>query len=206
MVLDANFWKSFVHARLKVATGDKGSLSLYKRRMQTEHRLFAEHLRSSETPRVEKQNGRSITVWKHNSSKPDNHFFDCLSNAAALASACGAKLSETTFLRSNGDRCNRNRVDRSFSSTRGLRWDSAEDQKGARQNQEPKRSRFLRVAMLADHRSGRSITARIQWRSKASTHWETITTGLHGAEQVAKLAERIELIRPTSTFCQNRKN
>ncbi len=205
MVLDANFWKSFVHARLKVATGDKGSLSLYKRRMQTEHRLFAEHLRSSETPRVEKQNGRSITVWKHNSSKPDNHFFDCLSNAAALASACGAKLSETTFLRSNGDRCNRNRVDRSFSSTRGLRWDSAEDQKGARQTKNRSgRDSFalpcLRiigaVGVLQREFNG------VRRRRRIGKHY----TGLHGAEQVAKLAERIELIRPTSTFCQNRKN
>jgi hypothetical protein len=42
---DTNFWKSFVQARLVVAQGDPGCLSLFED-LQESHRLFAEHLTS----------------------------------------------------------------------------------------------------------------------------------------------------------------
>lgn len=46
---DTNWWKSFVHARLAVAMGDCGCLSLFGWKSET-HRLFAEH---SSFPRLD---------------------------------------------------------------------------------------------------------------------------------------------------------
>jgi len=42
-LIDTNYWKTFVHARLAVAMGDPGCLSLYGRDEKT-HRLLADHL------------------------------------------------------------------------------------------------------------------------------------------------------------------
>jgi hypothetical protein len=41
--IDTNYWKSFVHARLAVAMGDRGCLSLFGTKAE-EHRLLSEHL------------------------------------------------------------------------------------------------------------------------------------------------------------------
>ena len=43
VIYDTNYWKSFIHARLAVPVGDKGSLTLYGR-IPGAHQLFAEHL------------------------------------------------------------------------------------------------------------------------------------------------------------------
>ena len=42
VLIDTNYWKTFVHARLAVAMGDPGALSLFGRDQAT-HRLLAEH-------------------------------------------------------------------------------------------------------------------------------------------------------------------
>ena len=42
VLFDTNYWKSFVHARLAVAMGDRGCLSLFGDKPE-HHRLFAEH-------------------------------------------------------------------------------------------------------------------------------------------------------------------
>jgi hypothetical protein len=42
---DTNFWKSFIHARLAVAQGDKGCLSLYGND-PNRHQLYADHMTS----------------------------------------------------------------------------------------------------------------------------------------------------------------
>ncbi|HRR87102.1 MAG TPA: phage terminase large subunit family protein, partial [Phycisphaerae bacterium] len=45
VLFDSNYWKSFIHARLAVAMGDRGCLSLFGRDPEV-HRLLAEHLTS----------------------------------------------------------------------------------------------------------------------------------------------------------------
>ncbi|MCA9091793.1 MAG: phage terminase large subunit family protein, partial [Planctomycetaceae bacterium] len=42
VIYDTNYWKSFVQARLVVAQGDPGCLSLFGKNAET-HRMFAEH-------------------------------------------------------------------------------------------------------------------------------------------------------------------
>ncbi len=43
VLIDTNYWKSFVHARLAVSMGDPGCLSLFGRDDKA-HRLLADHL------------------------------------------------------------------------------------------------------------------------------------------------------------------
>jgi hypothetical protein len=90
---DTNYWKSFIHARWNIALGDPGSLSLFTPKLQTEHRMFAEHQRSEIVTTVT-ANGRSIEEWKLPPKKPDNHLFDCMVGSAIMASICGASLPE----------------------------------------------------------------------------------------------------------------
>jgi len=48
VAFDANFWKTFIHARLATLAGDKGALTLVGKKPE-HHRLFAEHVADSET-------------------------------------------------------------------------------------------------------------------------------------------------------------
>jgi hypothetical protein len=91
--LDVNYWKNFTHARLGVATGDPGALSLFAPEMLTTHKMIGEHCRAevrSESATKE----RVLQIWKLPSAKPDNHFFDCLAGSFAAAAIEGAALSE----------------------------------------------------------------------------------------------------------------
>ena len=62
VVYDTNYWKSFVHARLAVAMGDRGCLSLFGDNAET-RRLFAEHLSAEYRVKAEAErstNGRCV--------------------------------------------------------------------------------------------------------------------------------------------------
>ena len=87
--IDTNFWKSFVHARLATALGDRGSLSLFGK--PQDHRLLAEHLTSEYRIKTEGR-GRTVDDWKLKSGAVDNHWLDCLVGCAAAASTLGVTL------------------------------------------------------------------------------------------------------------------
>lgn len=89
VLIDTNFWKSFIHTRLAVPMGGRGCLSLFGDR-PNDHRLFAEHV-TVET-RIREGEQRKVDVWKLPSNKPDNHWFDGLCGAAVAASMLGCKL------------------------------------------------------------------------------------------------------------------
>ena len=91
VAFDANYWKSFVHARLAVAPGDPGALTLFGK-SANEHALFAEHLAGSETWTLTHGQGRDVQEWKPRPTRPDNHWLDCLVGCAVAASICGVKL------------------------------------------------------------------------------------------------------------------
>lgn len=95
MLVDTNYYKTFVHNRFATADGDKGSLCLPKPRprYKTEHKMPAEHCRAETRKHVITEERRG-DVWTLPVSKPDNHFFDCLCNCTALASVEGVKLAE----------------------------------------------------------------------------------------------------------------
>ena len=90
VAFDANAWKTFVHARLATAAGDRGALSLFGRKPQ-HHRLFAEHVADAESYVVTEGYGRTVDEWRSKPSKPDNHFRDCLVGCAVAASLAGVK-------------------------------------------------------------------------------------------------------------------
>ncbi|QDU39633.1 hypothetical protein Mal4_39790 [Maioricimonas rarisocia] len=62
VLYNTNYWKSFVQARLAVAIGDRGCLSLFGQRAER-HRLFAEHLTAEYRVRTEGR-GRKVDEWK----------------------------------------------------------------------------------------------------------------------------------------------
>ncbi|MCC7408091.1 MAG: phage terminase large subunit family protein [Phycisphaeraceae bacterium] len=89
-LIDTNYWKSFVHARLAVAMGDPGSLSLFGRDEKA-HRLLADHLTAEYRVKSLAQ-GRTVDEWKLRATRPDNHWLDCLVGCAVGASIQGAAL------------------------------------------------------------------------------------------------------------------
>ncbi len=92
VVFDANYWKSFVQARLAVAMGDNGCLSLFGTEPE-HHRLFAEHITAEY--RVQTQGrGRTVDEWKLRPERSDNHWLDCLVGTAVAAAIQGAALPE----------------------------------------------------------------------------------------------------------------
>ena len=93
VVYDTNYWKSFVHARLAVAMGDRGCLSLFGD-SPDQHRLFAEHM--SAEYRVKTQGrGRTVDEWKMRPERGDNHWFDGLVGCAVAASMQSVALEGT---------------------------------------------------------------------------------------------------------------
>ncbi|MBN8603500.1 MAG: phage terminase large subunit family protein, partial [Planctomycetes bacterium] len=90
VVYDANWWKSFINARLRVSMGDRGCLSLFGTNAET-HRMLAEHLTSEYFVKTEAR-GRSVDEWKQRPEQPDNHWFDCLVGSAVAASMQGCLL------------------------------------------------------------------------------------------------------------------
>ncbi len=89
-LIDTNYWKSFVYARLSVAMGDKGCLSLFGRK-PTVHRLLADHTTAEYRVKTTGR-GRTVDEWKPRPGRPDNHWLDCLVGCAVAASIQGAVL------------------------------------------------------------------------------------------------------------------
>jgi len=120
-LIDTNYWKSFVHARLAVAMGDPGCLSLFGRKALrpgsrdgddanagrrsgaaqsrssrhrasgTDHRLLADHLTAEYRVKTLARD-RTVDEWKLRPTRPDNHWLDCLVGCAVAASIQGAAL------------------------------------------------------------------------------------------------------------------
>ena len=89
-LIDTNYWKTFVHARLSVAMGDPSCLSLFGRDDKA-HRMLADHLTSEYRIKSMAQ-GRTVDEWKLRATRPDNHWLDCLVGCAVGASIQGVSL------------------------------------------------------------------------------------------------------------------
>ena len=93
VLFDANYWKSFIHARLAVAMGDRGCLSLFGDNPDL-HRLLAEHLTAEYRVTTEGR-GRTVDEWKVYPGGGDNHWLDCLVGCAVRGSMQGVQLPGT---------------------------------------------------------------------------------------------------------------
>jgi len=89
-LIDTNYWKTFVHARLAVAMGDPGCLSLFGRDEKV-HRLLADHLTAEYRVKTVARD-RTVDEWKLRATRPDNHWLDCLVGCAVAASIQGVSL------------------------------------------------------------------------------------------------------------------
>ena len=90
VVFDTNWWKSFVHARLAVATGDAGCLSLFGSKPER-HRMFSEQI-TAEYRVTTHGRGRSVVEWKMRPEQSENLWLDCLVGCSVAASIQGAVL------------------------------------------------------------------------------------------------------------------
>ncbi|MCD4823464.1 MAG: phage terminase large subunit family protein, partial [Phycisphaerae bacterium] len=90
VLIDTNYWKSFVQARLAVAMGDPGCLSLFGRDAG-KHRLLADHLIAEFRIKTMARD-RVVDEWKLRATRPDNHWLDCIVGCAVAASIQGANL------------------------------------------------------------------------------------------------------------------
>lgn len=93
-LIDTNYYKSFVHNRLRTPSGDRGTLTLF--RDPNDHRMLIDHL-TSETC-VTKSGARVVDEWSGTSTsgavkqKVENHWLDCLVGSAAAAALQGCSL------------------------------------------------------------------------------------------------------------------
>jgi hypothetical protein len=87
---DVNYWKSFLRDRLLVGLADDGALTFFGK-SRVEHELLAEHLVRSEIPDMKTSGtyGRTVEEWAPRTSKPDNHWLDCLVGCAVAANMLG---------------------------------------------------------------------------------------------------------------------
>lgn len=108
VIYDANWWKSFVHARLSTAIGDPGAVTLFGARPET-HRALAEQLVSERRVPLEAF-GRRVDTWTLRRPGMDNHLLDCLVGAAVAASIQGATLAGLASAEPAGQRRSRIRL------------------------------------------------------------------------------------------------
>lgn len=88
VLIDTNYWKSFIYARLTTPPGDPGRLSING--TARENALFLDHLTAEKRTPVE-ANGRRVDEWSAIPER-DNHWLDCLVGCAVGASIQGAKI------------------------------------------------------------------------------------------------------------------
>lgn len=94
LLMDVNWWKTFVARRLTAAVGDRGALTLFGRKAEA-HRMLADHL-TSERPVEVTAKGRTIEQWQLVMAGRDNHWWDCLVGSAVAASVQGVELFGST--------------------------------------------------------------------------------------------------------------
>lgn len=92
-IIETNFWKSFVQARLFQPIGDRGSLTLCKPDARG-HQMLADQLTAERRESQQSSSGRRVEVWSEKRKGLDNHWLDCLVGCAVGASMLGASLAE----------------------------------------------------------------------------------------------------------------
>lgn len=90
VIVDSNFWRSFVAARLLTTVGDRGALTLCGK-PGAEQRLLCEHLTSEFSTRTQRVGGPQLDEWTLRPGR-DNHWWDGLVGAAVGASMLGVQL------------------------------------------------------------------------------------------------------------------
>lgn len=93
-IFDTNFWKSRIAERLIVPKGSGNCLLLYGSKTY-QHQLLADHL-SCEVSFAMEGRGRKVNQWEKKPGHSENHWLDCLVQAAVAASQLGLELHDIT--------------------------------------------------------------------------------------------------------------
>lgn len=87
-VLNTDYWKDFIFARMIRPADEDGTIHLYKECPQE----YADHLRSEEKQEIRNVKTGAVTVqWKPLTSHPVNHLLDTCTYNAAVADIAGVK-------------------------------------------------------------------------------------------------------------------
>jgi phage terminase large subunit GpA-like protein len=87
-VLNTDYWKDFIFARMIRPAGEDGTIHLYKECPQE----YSDHLRSEEKQEIRNVKTGAVTVqWKPLTSHPVNHLLDTCTYNAAVADISGVK-------------------------------------------------------------------------------------------------------------------
>lgn len=92
VLYDGNYWKSFIHARLRPMHPARCSLSLWGDDPR-QHEMIADHL-AAESPVRTEGRGRTVDQWELPANRPDNHLLDCLVGCCVGAAMLGAAMAE----------------------------------------------------------------------------------------------------------------
>jgi phage terminase large subunit GpA-like protein len=89
VIIDTNWWKSYVQSALLMAAGDRGALRICGK-TGSDHRMLADQCVAERCEVLtHEKSGRTIGVWKIKPSRPDNHWWDCLVGSTVAASMLG---------------------------------------------------------------------------------------------------------------------
>lgn len=87
-VLNTDYWKDFIFARMTRPADEEGTIHLYKECPQE----YSDHLRSEEKQEIRNVKTGAVTVqWKPLTSHPVNHLLDTCTYNAAVADIAGVK-------------------------------------------------------------------------------------------------------------------
>ena len=87
-VLNTDYWKDFIFARMIRPAGEDGTIHLYKECPQE----YSDHLRSEEKQEIRNvKTGAVMVQWKPLTSHPVNHLLDTSTYNAAVADIAGVK-------------------------------------------------------------------------------------------------------------------
>jgi phage terminase large subunit GpA-like protein len=103
VIFDANYWKTFVAARIFAQPGDSARLTLWGKD-PSRHRMLADHASSEHRVRVQGR-GRTMDEWKLKPGR-DNHWWDGLVACAVAASVQGCALSAAAQARGTAQTAN----------------------------------------------------------------------------------------------------
>lgn len=90
VLVDVNYWKSFLHERLAMAVGDRGGMTLFGADPKL-HLMLAHHLRA-EVRKRKPVPGRVVDEWSLPPARPDNHLLDLAVGCLVGASMQGCQI------------------------------------------------------------------------------------------------------------------
>lgn len=91
LLIDTNYWKSFLHSSMAVPMGAPGAVFLYNASSPEDHEMIARHIAGAEYPETMVSREHKVDEWKERPERFDNDYLDATCGALCLASVLGAR-------------------------------------------------------------------------------------------------------------------